>query len=130
MEDRISAVAFAKKILSQLRVPEADVIYLEAVIEAAAMFEIPLRDLKVAVNDVGHMYHITIQGYDNIIDLVMLTNTFVGNNRGVFLSNVVGLLMHMTDKAFIVQMEKVRYMKASSGSGIESTKARLKKRGA
>ncbi len=136
MEHRAAAKEFAKNILRQLNVPETDVLYLEAVLVEAALFEIPLRDLKIAINDAGHMYHITIRGYENVVDMVHFVNTFMGNKRGMFLNYVVGAMVHMTDKAIILQMDKVRFVKAADGgdgsdaaaAASSTTKKRMVKR--
>lgn len=130
MDNTEQAILFAKSILKQFKIPEKDMIYFEAVIVRLALFEIPMRDLKIAINDAGNLYHITVQGYENIIDMVDFNNTFLGNSRSMYLGNVVSVLAHMPDRAIILQMEKVLYRKADAGTSnpVDATKRRMKKR--
>lgn len=76
MDLRIQAKEFANEIMQNLQVPQADAPYLEAVLVEAALFEYPMNELSIALNQIGDFYNITIKGYQNLIDLVRWVNIF------------------------------------------------------
>ncbi len=127
---RLAAKEFAKDIMRKLHVSQTDAPYLEAVIIEAALFEEPMKDLLIGLNQVGTFYSITIKGYQNLIPLVRWVNTFLGQNRNPMLSHVTDTFVQTNDKSvmMVIQMDKVEFRQATSESGGSATVHKIKKR--
>lgn len=109
---RLAAKEFAREIISKLEdVQSQDTPHLIAVLEEAAAFEEPVRDLEIGLNQVGELYNITIKGYKNMIDIIRWANTFMGTKRNPALCNVVHTFVQPDADCIImvIQMEKVRF---------------------
>lgn len=111
MDARLEAAAMADGVLEALDQPvaQADVPSVRAVIIECAMFENPMPDLKVAVHQVGSYYNVTVSGYRNLLDLVRWVNVFVGNHRGIHMSNVTHTYLQQSDTTFyiVIQIQRV-----------------------
>lgn len=59
--DRMLAREQAKLVLKNEQPPEADIPYLEETIVEAVLFESPMKNLEVGLNQLGHHYTITIK---------------------------------------------------------------------
>lgn len=109
---RLAAKEFAREIMSKLDdVPIQDIPHLTAVLEEAAVFEEPVKDLEIGLNQVGELYNITIKGYKNLVDLVRWCNTFMGKQRNAALCNVIHTFLQPDANCvvMVIQMEKVRF---------------------
>jgi hypothetical protein len=109
---RLAAKEFAREIMGKLEdVPIQDTPHLIAVLEEAAVFEEPVKDLEIGLNQVGELYNITIKGYKNMLDIVRWANTFLGTKRNPALCNVVHTFVQPDADCIVmvIQMEKVRF---------------------
>lgn len=111
INNRILAKEFAKSVMKSLVPPEADAPYLEAVLVEAVLFEEPMKQLEIGLNQVGSFYNITIKGYENLIDIVRWANTFLGVNRNPLLCHVTHSYVQTTDTKVImvIQMNKIEF---------------------
>lgn len=111
INNRILAKEFAKSVMKSLVPPEADAPYLEAVLVEAVLFEEPMKQLEIGLNQVGSFYNITIKGYENLIDIVRWANTFLGLNRNAMLCHVTHSYVQTTDTKVImvIQMNKIEF---------------------
>jgi len=118
MDLRIQAKEFAKEMMQTLQVPQADAPYIEAVLVEAALFEYPMKELSIALNQIGDFYNITIKGYQNLIDLIRWVNIFLGKNRHEMLCHVTHTYVQLTEKGaiMVIQMEKIEFRTATSAS--------------
>lgn len=111
MDMRVEAGAVADGVLNALEQPiqREDVPNVRAVIIECALFESPMPNLKVAVNDVGGHYNVTVSGYRKMMDQVRWVNTFMGNHRNVDLSNVMHTYLQFleTSACLVIQLQKV-----------------------
>jgi len=115
MESRIAAREQADAILLNYPdMPKADAARMRTVLVEVIMFELPVRQMQIAVNDFGHVYNIIIQGYRNVIDDVKWVNTFFGTSRHDDLASIVDSQTLFADNAKILKMEKVRFVTSES----------------
>lgn len=116
IQDRIVAKEFAASVIKSLNPPEADAPYLEGVIVEAVLFEIPMKDLQIGLNQVGSFYNLTIKGYENLIDIVRWANTFMGLNRNPLLCHVTHSFIQLTEKGaiMVIQMNKIEFHTSSN----------------
>jgi len=128
MDPRLEAAKLADGVLESLDQPvsSADVPAVRAVIMEAALFETPMPDLKVAVHAVGAYYNVTVSGYRNLLDMVRWVNTFLGNHRGIHMSNVTHSYLQNSDSSYyiVVQIQRVEMHVAASGSNAHATATR------
>ena len=104
-----------------LNPPEPDAPYLEAVLVEAVLFEEPIKQLEVGLNQVGTFYNITIKGYENLIDIVRWANTFLGVSRNPLLCHVTHSFVQTTDKKVIMvlQMNKIEFHTSSNADVLD-----------
>ena len=133
MENRIFAKEWARNIMQSLDASVADRPYIEAVLVEAALFEDPVKELSIGINQVGNHINITIKGYENMINLVSWVNLFMSTNRDEMLCRVCDTFLQMPDEGaiLVIQMEKTTFHTASEIENVERNPySRRKKRAA
>jgi hypothetical protein len=115
LDYRLVAKEYAQDVLKELRVPSVDAPYVEAVIVEALMFEEPIKNLRVAV-DGAENYTITIQGYQNLVDMVRWVNTFLGANRDKMLCHVTRCFWQPSNNTAVILMNKIRFVRAEESA--------------
>jgi len=127
------AKSMAKGVIAEFSVPNPDAPYLEAILIAAIMFELPIGQLAFGVNDNGDHYKITIKGYRNLINDVTWVNTFMGRHRDAVMHQVEGSYTQTTDQCVIkmLQVAKTQLRSAHADSVITTVTPRttVRKRG-
>jgi hypothetical protein len=122
-ESAIRAKAIAEELLTQFSVPSIDVPYIEAIVVAAILFELPIGKLAIGINDNGDHYKVTVKGYRNLINDVVWVNTFMGQRRDSLMKNVEALFTQLTDHGSIkvLQVRKMQQKDASMGTDTITT---------
>ena len=121
MDNRLAAKEWAADIMKTLHIPNADRPYVQAVLVEAALFEDPVKELAIGVNQVGDFYMITIKGYENMIDLVKWVNLFMSRDRDDRLCRVTHTFLQMPPNEgalLAIQMEKVNFHTARETSAL------------
>jgi hypothetical protein len=98
---------------------EQDRPYLLALLVEAALMELPVKTLSVAINEHTTDYAITIKGYKGLMSLRQWYNTFLGKNRNHMLDNVTDVFHQLTDvgSIVIIRLKKVKFQGPASVSG-------------
>ena len=112
INNRSHAQTWAIETVDKLNIPKVDAPYMIAVLVEAALMELPLRVLHIAVNPDGTRYLITISGYSQMLDLVKWTSTFMGAERGQELSRVRGLYLQIPPSQgayLVIDMEQAKW---------------------
>jgi len=119
MEARIAAKEWAANMMDKLKVPPADSPYIQAVLMEAALFEDPPKELSINLTQIGDFYMITIKGYENMIDLVVWVELFMGRERDDMLCRVTRTFVQTPPNEgpmMVIQMEKAKWHEATESA--------------
>lgn len=130
-ENRLLAKEWARDIMKTLNAPIADRPFVEAVLVEAALFENPIKELAIGINEIGPLINITIKGYENMIDLVSWVNLFMSNHRDKMLTRVCNTFLQTPPDEgaiLVIQMEKVTFHTSGEEGGKVEKHATRKRR--
>ncbi|MBX9636551.1 MAG: hypothetical protein K2Q45_03260 [Nitrosomonas sp.] len=118
INNRILAREFAKNVMKNItpKPEDADIPYLEGVIIEAVLFEEPMKQLEVSLNQVGSYYTLSIRGYENLINIASWANRFLGLHRDKMLGHVTNTYVQTTDSKVImvIEINKMEFLSAKT----------------
>jgi len=112
IDARSLATQWAQRVLQDDRnVKEQDKPYVLATLVQAAMMEVPIKTLSVAINEHNSDYAISIKGYTGLLSGNHWYQTFRGKRRDHMLHNVSDFYIQTADtKPFVViRVNKVKF---------------------
>jgi len=126
IDARSLATQWAQRVLQEeMHVKEQDRPYVLATLVQAAMMELPIKTLSVAINEHSSDYAISIKGYIGLLSGNHWYATFRGKHRDHMLHNVSDFYIQTADsKPFVViRVNKVKFHHTPASSAATASSA-------
>ena len=127
VDSRSLATAWAQAVLrADTTCKDQDRPYMLAVLVEAAMMELPVKTMSVAINEHPNEYAITIKGYKQLQDIDIWYDTFRGPHRNHMLDNVSKVFHQQTDESgnvYVIRLKKVKFQSTASASSLRRAAA-------